>query len=134
MYFVLCTLKIELGGSGVKVNRSVETSKSLIGYPPGIGDNLLFDRSKIITASSPPFCRGRLQRRHYQIHCQRPAISFVKLLHFLAFCDLHFICDLLFVFTFKSSILFLITGVDCWSSNSESRSRLSNVRSEFGDF
>ena len=83
MYFVLCTLKIDLWGSRVKDDRSVETSKSLVSYPPGIGDNLLFDRSKIITASSPPFCRGRLQRRHYQIHCHRPAISFVKSLHFL---------------------------------------------------
>ena len=72
-------MKIELGGSSVLDNRSVETSKSLIGYDgysPGIGDNLLFDRSKIITASSPPFCRGRPQRRHYQIHCQRPAIVY----------------------------------------------------------
>ena len=127
-------MKIDLGGSGVKDNRIVETSKSLVSYPPGIGDNLLFDRSKIITASSPPFCRGRLQRRHYQIHCQQPAFFLWNRFIFWSFCDLYFICDLLFVFTFKSSILFLITGVDCWSSNSESRSRLSNVRSEFGDF
>ena len=78
-------MKIELGGNSVLDNRSVETSKSLIGYDgysPGIGDNLLFDRSKIITASSPPFCRGRLQRRHYQIHCQQPAIFFCEIASF----------------------------------------------------
>ena len=88
-------MKIDLGGSGVKDNRIVETSKSLVSYPPGIGDNLLFDRSKIITASSPPFCRGRLQRRHYQIHCQQPAIFFVKSLHFLVL--LWFVFHLWFV-------------------------------------